>query len=111
MEPSEKYEVIALEGELVIQRIQEIRQQVLTAFQRAGSLELDLSGVTAIDTTGLQLLCSAHRSALKNGSSFRITTPVPAALASVWRGLGLEREHGCVLDRNATCLWKSGEVR
>lgn len=111
MEPSEKHQLISLEGEVVIQRIQDIKQQILSALQGSEDLQLDLGKVTEMDTTGLQLLCSAHRSALRMGKIFRVSAPVPPGLETLWRAAGLEREHGCVLDQNATCLWKSGEVK
>jgi len=111
MEPSEKHQVIALEGEIVIQRIGDIKLQIVSALEAGDDLELDLGKVTEMDATGLQLLCSAHRSAQKAGKKFGVAAPVPPVLVSAWKAAGLEREHGCALDRTATCLWKSGEVK
>lgn len=50
---------LALEGEMTIYRAAEIKQQLLPAFDNAGKIEIDLSNVTEIDGSGLQLMLGA----------------------------------------------------
>jgi anti-anti-sigma factor len=111
MEATGKHTVLALEGEIVIQRIEDVRQQILLSLHQSNVLELDCSKMTAIDTTGFQLLCSAHRTAMKMGGDLFVTSPAPQVLETLRHSAGLEREHGCALDLHTTCLWKFGEIK
>ncbi|MBV8464635.1 MAG: STAS domain-containing protein [Burkholderiales bacterium] len=53
--------VHALSGELGIYTVPDIRQQVLALFAAADNIDIDLSGVTEIDTAGLQLMLMTKR--------------------------------------------------
>lgn len=76
-----------LEGDLVVGHGDEIRAVLLALVEGGGdgseppsgeaapAIELDLSGVTAIDTAGLQLLVAARRSAANRGRELRFVTP------------------------------------
>ena len=55
---------VRLDGELTIYRADEIKSLLLAALAEPGDLELDLSGVSEIDTAGLQLLMLAKKTAL-----------------------------------------------
>jgi anti-anti-sigma factor len=48
--------ILKLEGELSIYEVSEARQELRTRLEAAPDLELDLSGITGIDTAGLQVL-------------------------------------------------------
>jgi anti-sigma B factor antagonist len=63
----------ALTGELTIYRAAELQQQLLAALQHGGgSLEVDLSGVTELDTAGLQLLIALKKSAQEAGGQLSL---------------------------------------
>ncbi|MHB1301153.1 MAG: STAS domain-containing protein [Burkholderiales bacterium] len=47
---------IAVEGEMTISRAMELKEQLLPACSEGRELEIDLSGVTEIDASGLQLM-------------------------------------------------------
>lgn len=68
-------EVLRVEGELTIFRAAELRPLLLGDPPPA---EIDLSGVTEIDTAGLQLLLQARRTALTEQRALRLTAPSPA---------------------------------
>jgi anti-sigma B factor antagonist len=53
-----------LRGELTIYAAAAVRAKLLEALSGASGLEIDLAGVTEIDTAGLQLLVAAKRDAL-----------------------------------------------
>lgn len=64
----------ALTGELTIYRAAELQQQLQAALQHGGgSLEVDLSGVTELDTAGLQLLIALKKSAQEAGGQLSLT--------------------------------------
>lgn len=52
---------VSLCGELGIYTVAEIRRQLLDAMAKSDAIEVDLAGVTEIDTAGLQLMLLAKR--------------------------------------------------
>lgn len=72
---------LLLDGPLDIQRVIARRKDLAAPpAQPADPVILDLSEVTACDTAGLQLLCSAQRSATLNGRAWRPQHPSEAVL-------------------------------
>lgn len=84
--------LLPLSGELTIYRATELRQTLLAALAEPmtdpDGLALDLSGVTELDSAGLQLLLSARLSASTAGRSLDFLNPSPAVV-HVWQMLGL----------------------
>jgi anti-anti-sigma factor len=56
--PVEKQQ-FSIEGEMTIYRAMELKDELLPAFTTAQDIEIDLSGVTEIDASGLQLMLAA----------------------------------------------------
>ena len=71
---------LRLEGDLTIYRAAELKQALLEAVDRLGSLEVDLSGVTELDTAGVQLLLLAKRAAGEKNKQFRLMGHSPAVV-------------------------------
>ena len=67
--------VLPLGGGLSIYQAQELKKTLLDAVQPGATLVLDLSGVTALDTAGVQLLLLAQRSAQAQQGDVRVTAP------------------------------------
>jgi len=65
--------LIKLEGKLTIYRAVELKDELLAAFDSDADLELELSGVTEIDVTGVQLLLLARRALAEQGRSLRLS--------------------------------------
>lgn len=61
--------VLRIEGELSIYRAAELKQAL---FDEPRPLEIDLSGVTEIDTVGVQLLMLAKKTALAQKRELRL---------------------------------------
>ncbi|MGM9512848.1 STAS domain-containing protein [Roseateles sp. DB2] len=69
------------QGELTIFRAAELKSEWLQALHDAdGTLELDLAGVTELDTAGLQLLMMLKREATAQGRPLRLHGHSPAVL-------------------------------
>ena len=98
---------LIFQGELTISHVAQLRDELLMALNTASNLEMDMQGVTEIDTSVLQLFCSAHKSALKMEKRLElIDSPMEVAKNSA--GLnGFLRHEGCIVDDNETCLWKT----
>lgn len=72
---------LAIEGELTIYRAAELRQAMLAALGQPGAgLEIDLAGVTELDSAGVQLLIAAGKSAAARGGALRLVRHSPAVL-------------------------------
>jgi anti-anti-sigma factor len=79
--------LLFIEGDLTIRRVQELKDVILARLAQAQALEVDLAGVTEIDTAGAQLLLMARRAAQAGGKELRLAAYSPAvdALFSLLR--------------------------
>lgn len=80
-----------LEGPLTIYTVEAIRAQMVERLPQPDGLTLDLGAVDSCDCAGLQLLCSAHKSAIGSGSRFQISQFSPAIVKAA-EGIGLSLE-------------------
>ena len=69
--------VLRIDGELTIFRAAALKPDVLAA---PPFTEIDLSGVTELDTAGVQLLMLAKKTALAQGHDLRLSGHSPAVL-------------------------------
>jgi anti-anti-sigma factor len=69
-----------IDGELNIYRATELKELLLTPFYQGVSLEVDLSGVSEVDTAGVQLLMLAKRTAKEQGCELRLAAHSPAVV-------------------------------
>nr|WP_315397423.1 STAS domain-containing protein [uncultured Duganella sp.] len=74
---------IAIDGELTIYRAADIKITVLEALRKARVLEVDLAGVTELDTAGLQVLMLAKNTAAADGRELRLVNHSPAVVEIV----------------------------
>jgi len=84
---------LIFEGEMTIFQASELNVSLQQALKDNASLEVDLSGVTELDTAGVQLMLVAQREATTQGQSLRWCGHSPA-VQEVLRRLGLESELG-----------------
>ncbi|MFT3736790.1 MAG: STAS domain-containing protein [Rhodocyclaceae bacterium] len=80
--------LLKLEGEITIYRAEEIRQALIAALETQRSIALDLSAVTELDTTGVQLLLAARRTAQTRGQALHLTNH-SAAVVEVFETLDI----------------------
>ena len=100
---------LKLAGSMTIGQASELTELLLDALGAASELQLDLSGVTEIDLTGLQLLDASHRSALASGKRFSINDGGNRSFLDAVASAGFRRRVGCERDSNGTCIWVGGE--
>jgi anti-anti-sigma factor len=74
---------LRLDGELTIYRAAELKAELMAALDGAPTLELDLSAVTEIDCTGIQLLMLAKRVAANRQRGLRLTRHSPAVIEAL----------------------------
>lgn len=71
---------IALDGEMTIYRAADLKIMVLEALRKTAVLEIDLSGVTELDTAGLQVLMLAKQTAIAGQRELRLLRHSPAVM-------------------------------
>ncbi|HJV65454.1 MAG TPA: STAS domain-containing protein [Geomonas sp.] len=96
-------------GEMTIERAGELRESLLEAFQAGKPVQLSLSAVTSLDASGLQLLCSAHRTSLVSGVGLVVEGEQSELFRSVAELAGMFRPAGCRHNAGGSCLWKNVE--
>lgn len=70
---------LALEGELTIYAAAELQTRLVAALADAPEgLDIDLAGVTELDSAGVQLLMASRRAALATGRSVTLCAPSEA---------------------------------
>ena len=71
---------LRLDGELTIYRAAELKPLILAPLGEAQVLEVDLAGVSEIDSAGVQLLMLAKREAQARGGELHLVAHSPAVL-------------------------------
>lgn len=71
---------LQMEGELTIYRGLEIRDGLMEHLAASAGIELDLGGVTEMDTAGVQLLLAAKREGIRLGKTVRFVSHSQAVL-------------------------------
>ncbi len=71
---------LSIDGELTIYAARESKSQLLDALHGCGEMEIDLSGVSEMDTAGLQVLLLTKREAMRAGKTLCLVGKSPALL-------------------------------
>ena len=74
---------IAIDGELTIYRAADLKVTVLEALRKSTVLEIDLAGVTELDTAGLQVLMLAKNTAAADKRELHLLNHSPAVVEIV----------------------------
>jgi len=96
-----------LDTGLTVSNVAVIRKTLLETLKKATHLEVRLSGNADVDVAGLQLLCSAHRTAVAKGKTIRLSGPDEASFREVIARSGFDRKMGC--DGKTGCLWAGAD--
>lgn len=102
-------QILKVSGGVTIGDAGGFRQALLAALEAASELQVDLSEMTGIDLTGLQLLCAAHQSAVRGGKWLYIADGGNSTFREMAVGAGFRRHTGCARDTSYSCIWVGGE--
>lgn len=98
--------VLKLQGELTVEYVGQLREALLERMMEQEDLLVNCDQVTAIDTFGFQLLCSAHRTSVAWKKRMSWQNGIPAVLAEAGEVVGFARYHACDLcPEGQCCLW------
>lgn len=102
--------VLKLAGELSIGRAAELKASLLASMARADRVTLRLDAVTGIDLSGLQVLCSAHRSFQMKNKELSICGTGREMLRQAALRAGFPEANHCVFASGRKCLWAEGDI-
>lgn len=108
-DPQGQKRILKVSGCATISGAREFREALLASLEAAAEVEVDVSGVTGIDLTGLQLLCAAHQSAAREGRKLHVVDGGNTTFRDMARGAGFHKQTGCRSDRECSCIWVGGE--
>lgn len=97
--------VITFEGDLTLQNAEKMKKALLKSLETAGQVTLKLDRVTSLDLSCLQLLCSAHRTAVRKNRPITLSISCPELFQRFVREAGFIRHIGCEMDHKKSCLW------
>lgn len=99
--------ILSLQGDLTIETVADLREALLSAYgEDQPQVRLNGGELTNIDFFGLQLLCSAHRTAVKRNKLFVWDGGRPQQISEAMRTTGFTRHCGCALcPQNVDCMW------
>ena len=97
--------VLTLEGELTLPYAEELKKALLRAILDTDDVSIAFGNVQDVDLSCLQLLCSAHRSAVRLKKRVSFASGLPPAVKEAAETAGYARLKGCKLDLDKSCLW------
>lgn len=100
--------VITSGDRLTIENAAEFSRLISEAFEASHVVSVEFEPDVEIDITGVQVLCSACKSAAQGGKIFSYHGPQPQALANIIISSGAERRAVCKHNNDSTCIWFGG---
>lgn len=107
---SGKVRTLVLDGDLTIQHAAKLKKAFDGSFDGVKKLVLNLDKVDEIDLSGLQILCSAHRTSAKMEKELIIDGECPEVLKNVMEKAAFTRRAGCSKDYQKSCFWIKGGI-
>ena len=104
-EKPENRVVINLGGVLTIVRAVELKQIISEALNKSKYVVLECSECTDMDLSFLQLVCSAHRTALQSNIMLKLGSTLEEHLLKKAGEAGYFRQTTCRSDKNNECFW------
>lgn len=104
---ADRKSVVTIAGELTISSAEEFRKILLEAFGAADDVSIKMESLEAVDLACLQVLCSAHRSAVRSGKKLAFTTAPPPLFRTAVSDAGYARLKECPMNQDKSCLWQT----
>ena len=100
-------EIVTLqwEGDLTVRRVAALKVQVQQALASATQVFIVIAADAECDMTVMQLLCSAHRTASRQGKTLQLYGEIPQQFKMIMGLSGFSRHIGCARDQSGCCLW------
>ncbi len=100
--------IITSGGRLTVENAAAFSQLLRDALEASKSVAVEFEPEVEIDITGVQIICSACKSAAAGGKDFMYHGPQPRGLADIIIACGAERHAACKHNNDSTCIWFGG---
>ena len=105
----ENGEIIITSGDrLTIENAADFARIIREALEASHNVSLEFEPTVEIDITGVQILCSACKSAATGGTSILYKGPRPQGLAEMIAASGAGRNAVCKHNNDSSCIWFGG---
>lgn len=96
---------VFLDNNLTLPHAEAMKKAFLRALVEADDVTIRFDKVQDVDLSCLQLICSAHRSAVRLKKRIVVEGVAPDALRKAADAAGYLRFKGCKLDCDRSCIW------
>ncbi len=96
---------IVLTGSLSLGSVGEVRTQLQHALSEADTVKILLQDIEDIDLSIIQIICSAHRTALLRNKALILQSHLPAVFIQIIEESGLQGHIGCSHGGKDGCVW------
>jgi anti-anti-sigma factor len=105
LEHSGDVAVLAVSGPVTVEKACELKEILMKALHGAEHVIFNLEGMTEVDLSCLQILCSAHRTSIRLNKRITLGNVRPEVFSRAVECGGFDRHTGCALDTTKSCLW------
>lgn len=99
---------ITLSDRLAIDTAAELQELLHKPLPLARQVRLDVSALAEVDLAGMQLICSACRTALAGTQSFNFSGSLAPCVKEAIGYVGLQRHTPCKHNADNPCIWCGG---
>ncbi len=100
--------MLTLSGDAGLACAEELQEKLADALSEAKELVIDAIGVTDADVSTIQLLCAAHKTALKQ-RKLLVLRNVPEPINHAVKDAAFFRREGCMDEPEGKCLWRQDQ--
>ena len=103
--PEAKSGTLALEGDMTISHVNDLKESLVEAFGDAEQVVVDVSATTSVDVAGIQLLCACHRFSTGRGKKMCLRLGDNVMFSDFLDEVGFSRDFICNHGEESECLW------
>jgi anti-anti-sigma factor len=108
VEKKGKERLLVINGGLTIEYAAELKDALQESLKDGARVVLDLSNVTEMDLSSLQLLCSAHKTSVNLKKTLELMEDTGEVFKETVKKAGYMRYSGCTKETEKSCLWIIG---
>jgi ABC-type transporter Mla MlaB component len=97
--------VLTVGGDLSVQRASELKNVLRSSLENGEHLVLEFAECSGTDLSFVQLLCSAHRTAVGLGKSLELGASASTQFLRMVDEAGYLRDKCCAFSGDKSCLW------
>ncbi len=105
IEQLDKKKILSINGSVTIENANALKKVLIDLMDQTDSLLINISDISEVDVTFLQLLCSAHKTMISRNRTLTISERCPESFHKTISNSGYSQHKGCPLDKTDSCLW------